>query len=604
MAKRETSEHYKLVPTGLVENLRFRRNLVLMAAGQRRIQQDLWKMCARDLLFWFNVFVWTKDQRLAPQGMANHPFITYPFQNHALLTLSKAIGHHDLVIEKSRDMGASWMALGAFAHKWLFYPDHSFLMVSRNESYVDQIGNEKALYWKIEYILDHLPRWMVPAFDRKKLHLLNRDNGSLISGETTTGDVGVGDRRTCVLLDEFGAFDIDAGKRAISGTRDVTLSRIFLSTPKPQGFAFKEMRDKCRHVLRLHWSEHPGKNRGLYHTEDGELAIDDITYTHSPGYRFILDGKLRSPWYDAECERCVNVQEVAQELDIDYGGAQHRFFRVEVIEALAEKATVPFACGELVHDHNASPQRFMETLNGHLILWVTLDQYGRPPADRSYGVGVDVAVGTGASNSAISVVDYSTGEKVAEYLNPYIDSTDLALLAVALCRWFKGVTGPAFLIWEANGQGRQFGMEVLKLDHPRIYYRTAEETTSRKVTDTPGWWTSIPSKRMLFDEYARALYRHDYNNRSKAALNECLNYIITKTGAIEHNQAIAYTTMDPSGARANHGDIVIADALAWWSMRDLATNDTDEKTGNIIPVGCYQWRMDRLEDQRRKEALW
>jgi len=575
-----------------------------MAAGQRKVQQDLWKMCARDILFWFNAFVWTKDQRLAPQGMANHPFVTYPFQDNALIEISKAIGHHDLVIEKSRDMGASWMTLGAFTWKWLFWPNHSFLMASRNASYVDDKGNEKALYNKIEFILDHLPKWMIPPYDRKKNHLYNRDNGSLISGESTTGDVAVGDRRTAVLLDEFGAFDVADGLRAASGTRDVTLCRIFLSTPKPQGIAFKRMRDKCRHVLRLHWSEHPKKNQGLYHTDEGELVLDDITYTHSPGYRFILDGQLRSPWFDVEEERCLNAQEVAQELNIDYGGAQHRFFRADIIATLSRQALIPFSAGELIYDQNASPQRFMETLDGHLILWTNLDQHGRPPADRAYGIGVDVAVGTGASNSAISIVDYSTGEKVAEYLNPYIDSTDLAYLAVALCRWFKGITGPAFLIWEANGQGRQFGMEVLKLDHPRIYYRTAEETTSRKVTDTPGWWTSTPSKRMLLDEYARALYRHDFNNRSKAALDECLNYVITKTNAIEHSAALASVAIDPSGAKSNHGDIVIADALAWWSMRDLATNDTDDATGNIIPPGCFQWRMDRLEDQKREEALW
>ena len=79
---------------------------------------------------------------------------------------------------------------------------------------------------------------------RTKLRLTNESNGSTIDGESTTGDVARGDRRTAIGLDEFAAFDVDAGYRALASTRDATNSRIFNSTPAGSGNAFYDMAHK------------------------------------------------------------------------------------------------------------------------------------------------------------------------------------------------------------------------------------------------------------------------------------------------------------------------------------------------------------------------
>ncbi len=63
---------------------------------------------------------------------------------------------------------------------------------------------------------------------------VNADNGSVIDGESTTGDAGRGDRRTAMFIDEYAAFDVTDGYRVLLASRDTTNCRGFNSTPESQ----------------------------------------------------------------------------------------------------------------------------------------------------------------------------------------------------------------------------------------------------------------------------------------------------------------------------------------------------------------------------------
>ena len=168
-------EYYDLVPKDPSANLKFRQDLLLMGGSDRKAAEELFIMCSRDLLFYVNAFCWTYDPRV---GDGTLPFLTYEFQDESLLAIDAAIGSHDLLIKKSRDMGASWMLLTVFEWRWHFKNSQSFLLVSRNEDYVDKAGNPKSLFWKIDFIHKFLPGWLLPRTTRTKLRLTNEDNGS------------------------------------------------------------------------------------------------------------------------------------------------------------------------------------------------------------------------------------------------------------------------------------------------------------------------------------------------------------------------------------------------------------------------------------------
>ena len=232
-------EYYKSVPKDFEANLDFRKEMLELAAKDDRAREELWIACSRDLLFYINVFCWTYDPRKS-KGVL--PFITYNFQDESITSIRDCILEgRDLVIKKSRDMGASWMLLSVFEWFWHFKDGQSFLLVSRNEDYVDKTGNPKALFWKIDFLHKHQPNWLIPSITRTKLRLTNDENGSTIDGESTTGDVARGDRRTAIGLDEFAAFDVDSSYRALASTRDATRCRIFNSTPAGSSNAFYDI---------------------------------------------------------------------------------------------------------------------------------------------------------------------------------------------------------------------------------------------------------------------------------------------------------------------------------------------------------------------------
>ena len=561
-------------------NLKWRRDMLALARNDVKHRASLRKMCAEDLLFYINAFCWTYDPRLENPMV---PFLTYDFQDETLLDLNDAVGKRDICIKKSRDMGASWMLCALFEWRWHFKHGQSFLLVSRNEDYVDKPGNSKSLFWKIDYLIRNQPGWLLPRYTRTALRLTNEDNGSAIDGESTTGDVARGDRRTAIGMDEFAAFDVDAGYKALASTRDATKSRIFNSTPDGVGNAFYDVAhsDAVKQIV-LHWTKHPVKAQGLY---------------------IGGDGKPKSPWYDAECKRCIHPQEIAQELDIDFQGSDFQFFDPKEIDRLVMQCCRPPSfVGDLNFDPATSqPKSFVQRPGGPLRLWCGVDASGQVAHDRGYVIGADISAGTGSSNSVLSIADRNTGEKVGELVTPNLRPDELARYAVALCKWFHDAEGNgAFIIWEAPGPGRNFGDVVIELGYRHVYWKTKEESIARNTTPVPGWWPVKDAKRAVFGDYRRALLDGRFINRSREAMSELREIVYTANGSIEHSKATR--TIDPSGARDNHGDRPTADALCCYALARRAPAIALRE--EIVPEGSILARRKLVEDKRRRLAEW
>jgi hypothetical protein len=475
------------------------------------------------------------------------------------------------------------MLCALFEWRWHFKHGQSFLLVSRNEDYVDKPGNSKSLFWKIDYLIRNQPGWLLPRFTRTALRLTNEDNGSAIDGESTTGDVARGDRRTAIGMDEFAAFDVDAGYKALASTRDATKSRIFNSTPDGVGNAFYDVAhsESVKQVV-LHWTKHPVKAEGLY---------------------IGGDGKPKSPWYDAECKRCIHPQEIAQELDIDFQGSDFQFFDPKDIDRLVmQHCRPPSFVGDLNFDPATSqPRSFVQRPGGPLRLWCGVDASGQVAHDRGYVMGVDISAGTGSSNSVISIADRNTGEKVGELVTPSLRPDELGRYAVALCKWFHDETGGgAYIIWEAPGPGRNFGDVVIELGYRNVYWKTKEESLVRNTVPVPGWWPVKDAKRAVFGDYRRALLDGRFINRSREAMTELREIVYTANGGIEHSKATR--TIDPSGARDNHGDRPTADALCCYALARRAPAIAPRE--DIVPEGSILARRKMVEDKRRRLAEW
>lgn len=598
---------YCRVPKEIGRNLDYRMRLLDLATKSEDARQQLWCMCSRDPLFFINTYCYVYE----PRTSAVLPFITWPFQDRCILLLDEAIGKSDFGMEKSRDMGATWVVLATFFWKWMFRRRQAFGLVSRNEDAVDKKDDPDSLMWKIDFMLECLPTWLRPSLERGRLALKNNHNNSIINGYSATGDVARGGRKTAFMMDEAAAFSINDGFAAWASTQHVTNTRAMVSTPKGLAGVFAEqMRkpDAAMVKVSLHWSEHPDKKRGLYvsYREKDEagspyfLQILDTEYRFEPDYPFILDGKVRSPWYDRECQRHPIPAMIAQELDIDYGGSGFPFFNAQVLDQHSrEFGKEPFHCGELDFDTDDYVPTWRRQEGGRLKLWIhpTVDEC--PSGNNDYVIGCDVATGVGgdmSSNSVAVVCNQDTGEKVAEFATNSLPPHQFADFVLSLRKWFRGPSGEAFVGWEGNGAGAQFGKHFTAKSEARIYYRENEKLISGKRTRVPGWWSSRETKRILLGEYAKALEQRKFVNHSAPALEEAMHYIFLPSGAIEHDRA--QSTLDPTASGENHGDRVIADAVAWRLIRD-APAASKEVQARRPPYGSMAWRA----EQARLESL-
>lgn len=596
-------EFYRFVPKSPVENLAFRRRMIEAGDADPAMARALWRMCREDALFYINVFCWTYNPKEHPTSPAR-PFITYPFQDDMIRTLLASMGRRDVCTAKSRDMGATWGHLLPLEHAWKFYGLQTSLLVSRNDDYVDKSGDPKSLYWKLDFLQKYQPKWLLPKFTRIRKHLENNENESTIDGEASVEELGRGDRRGVILMDERAK--IPRGNAIEAATRDTTNCRWNNSTPGGSGGIggpfYRVAHNPNITQLRIHWSQHPDKNPGMYTSVDGQLIVLDHSldgqmvelgvdekgepkkYRFPGEYPFILDGedcktvgydyrvrhrrvKVRSVWYDGECLRASSKQEIAQELDIDFRMSGWPFFDADVLNDLIERdARPPFLLGDLEPVESEPGFRWTKNGVGPLKLWITPNGYGEFSKRDEFVVSCDVATGKGgemSSNSTITVADKRTGEKVAAMVTKGMSPEEFAFYVMPVCKWFNN----AYLIWEDNGPGGQFGKVIRVEGYANVFYRGDEESDSKRKSRKPGWWSSKKVKPVVLSEYRRALVAGDFINHDELALNEAGEYDMLPDGTIEHNRSRA-EDIGPADFGENHGDRVIADALAWRAICD------------------------------------
>lgn len=600
---------YDQIPKDYESNLRYRLKVYRAGFCDPAFARAEKERCRLDPLYWLNVYGWTYDPRLRYTKV---PFVTFDIQDELIYELHRALGYYDVLIEKSRDMGASWLCLSVLAHQFQFERGQQFSITSRVADLVDKRGDPDCLFWKLEFLYKNQPRWLRPTWVHTEMNLFQADNENTIKGESATGNVGRGGRNRAMFLDEFPAFNRDDGYKVLASSADNTRCRVFNGTPQGTGNAFYDVRENpATKILRAHWSEDPRKNAGLYvcNSKTGEIQFLNKSpdgrgvaeFQYPPGYKFVADGKLRSFWYDNECLRRIHPMLIAQELDIDYLSSSFQFFDVAHITMMKERSCMPEHVGRLDFDPETfEPIRWIEDPDGPIRLWTTLDELGRPSCLVNLVVGADVSAGTGASNSCLSGADIRTGEKMFEYANPNIRPEKFGDVASGICTWLN----EAFLIWESNGPGRQFGSRIVENGYTNIYFRRNEESLRRKSGDIPGWSSTQEKKYQLFSEYRDALHEGDYTNFSSDALAECLQYIQEPGPRVVHQAQ--KDSIDPTGAQAGHGDRVVADALSWRGIRELRGGQRKPRKEEEDPTDALEDAPEnsvagRLRDSRQSK---
>lgn len=232
-------------------NLTVRAELLAKCEHDVDMQQFVLEKCRRDPVYFINNFIWTYNPKFPP-GCNNIPMQLYGFQEWAIYEFVKTIDEQeDFVIEKSRDVGASWMLLMVFLWMWLFRKDLTFLIGSMRESEVDTGGPDpQTLFGKIRYAVERLPNWFLNdefwglykargSSINKQFLLRHPINNCYIKGATGNAKFGRGSRYTAMLFDELAYWE--EGSAAWNGSQQTSRCRIAVSTPNSDGNMFYQV---------------------------------------------------------------------------------------------------------------------------------------------------------------------------------------------------------------------------------------------------------------------------------------------------------------------------------------------------------------------------
>lgn len=286
------------------EKLVLRLQLNDAARDNVEVKGTLWNLCARPenpaegCIFFIENFAWTFDPR--PQAdPSNLPFILFEYQKEAI---REAVNHiiegTDFLIEKSRDMGVTWLVFVWIPiWFWLFRDGVNILIGSYKESLVDNRTRD-SLFGMIDYGVESLPKWILPkGFNkikhRTQMKLVNPVNYNQITGDTMNPKFGRGTRKTAILFDELGFWDY--AKDAWEASGDSTSCRIANSTVNGYNY-YADLRHGGIDVLTLHWKLHPLKDEFWYQYEKLRRTEEEVAQELDISYEKSAEGKVYKEW--------------------------------------------------------------------------------------------------------------------------------------------------------------------------------------------------------------------------------------------------------------------------------------------------------------------
>jgi len=280
------------------------------------------------------------------------PFFLFPYQKEMLYRLLDAeLQGKDLLLEKSRDMGLTWVFVWYCLWRWLFTNNWAALMLSRKLEEVDKKGSPNSLFGKLRFAYYSLPAWLKPQSFKRRFHdnfakFINPDMGSTIEGETDNPEATKGRRYSLMIFDEM--FAMTYWEEIWSNAADTTRTRVGVTTSAPS-FRAKNFRDSLfakNQVLTFNWKQNPFKDeiwyqKELERREGDELGIQtnlDVSYNINPlqsYYPLIAKSKVKPISYQVNlplyCSLDFGVQDNTVILWWQYDGQW--FYLLEGLQA-------------------------------------------------------------------------------------------------------------------------------------------------------------------------------------------------------------------------------------------------------------------------------
>lgn len=189
-----------------------------------------------------------------------------------------------------------------------------------------------------------------------------------------------------------------------------------------------------------------------------------------------------------------------------------------------------------------------ETKEGCVSVWK------QPIVAGKYVAGCDPCWGQTGSYACTVILDWQTGEQVAE-IHGRLQPDEMAQKTVDLCTLYN----KAFLGIEANGEGRNAVAKAIALSYGSRMYHRHEDWLHRE--DKQGWFTDAGTRPVMLGDLEEAIRLGQMRIHCTDAHSEMMSFVRNDKGT-------------PDAAEGAYDDHVSALAIAWQMRKHAHWGDT------------------------------
>lgn len=239
--------------------------LVNIRESKKAVEQEI-ETCKNDIVHFFNYWCWTYDPRLISSGLLpKNPLVLFPKQVECINAIEQNWKHgQSMIVDKSRDEGASYLFAGWGMHHFLFVPGFSMEFGSEVEEKVDRLGSYDPLLGKLRFMLYNTPPFLRPAelqnAENKNDSLRKIINPSMMSEiRGGVGDsIGRSGRASALMIDEYQ--DIEHPDIVDASISETANSKFYVGTVKGMNHHYRKLHSKEAHPFTIGWEHDPRKN--------------------------------------------------------------------------------------------------------------------------------------------------------------------------------------------------------------------------------------------------------------------------------------------------------------------------------------------------------